>query len=157
LKLSKNVIESIITGLLIIVLIVFLGTNLRRRGRRSTSKPGPPAEEALYLKEEEALVPSGPSSRQVAVTKEGQRKWGRDPFFLESLKEGVKVSFPLRVTGIIFDKDRSEATYAIINDVVVRVGDEIAGAEVIDIQSNSVTLRWGEKESVLTLREELEE
>lgn len=159
-KLTKNTIELIITGVLVIVLIAYLGTNLRRRGRRLPSKPGPPTKEVLYPEEEGALTPPAKAPldsflKRAAVAKEREREWGRDPFILGSKKMGAKVGFPLdlRVTGIIFDKDRPEATYAIINGVVVRIGDEIAEAGVIDIQKGSVTLRRGSEEFTLRLWE----
>lgn len=157
-KLNKNAIELIITGVLIIVLIAYLGANLRRCGRRVTPKPGPPTKEVLYPEEGEVLTPPAKaplvSFLREEVTMEREREWGRDPFILGMGKRGAKVGFPLRVTGIIFEKDRPEATYAIINEVIIRIGVEIAGAEVIDIQTNSVTLRRGEEEFVLPLWEE---
>lgn len=158
-KLGKNAIELVITGALIIVLIAYLGTNLGRRGRRLAPKPGPSTEEVLYPEEEGVLTPKAAalseSFLREAVTKEREREWGRDPFILGSKKMGVKIGFPLdlRVTGIIFDKDRPEATYAIINKVVVRIGDEIAGAKVVDIQKGSVSLKKNGEEFVLRLWE----
>ncbi len=71
-------------------------------------------------------------------------RWGRDPFLIEGARlkntEGMPTKAPslnLKLTGIVWDQNRA---HAMINDYVVKEGDEIGGAKVVAIRRDSVTL-----------------
>jgi hypothetical protein len=82
--------------------------------------------------------------------------WKRDPFLLE--KEGVQPlkSTPdnlfanLRLSGIIWAK---EGGCAVVNDWVVKVGDEVGGAIITEIQKDHLVLEKQGKRYLLRLRE----
>ena len=62
----------------------------------------------------------------------------------EKKPPAADVSLPeLDLKGTMLSKSKSRA---FINDSIVKVGDEIEGAEVLSIRENSVTLRKGEKD-----------
>lgn len=82
--------------------------------------------------------------------------WRRDPFLLE--KEGVHVLKPasdhfsanLKLSGIIWAK---EGGCAVVNDWVVKVGDEVGGAIVTEIWKDHLVLEMQGKRYILRLRE----
>jgi|GEM_PF-4992445 len=73
---------------------------------------------------------------------------------LPSLKE-IKSLYPFTLLGIVFSK--TGESLAIITDgkteSILRVGDQISGAKVLDIKIDSVKLLWKKKEIYLTLRQ----
>ncbi|MDH7499519.1 MAG: hypothetical protein QHH30_03950 [candidate division NC10 bacterium] len=82
--------------------------------------------------------------------------WRRDPFLLE--KEGVYALKPasdnffanLKLSGIIWAK---EGGCAVVNDWVVKVGDEVGGAIVTEIRKDHLVLEMQGKRYILRLRE----
>ena len=78
--------------------------------------------------------------------------WKRDPFLLGIGKEGVP-TLQLSVSGIIYDETRPEATYAIVNGHVYRIGDSLFGIKVIDIQPDFVRLKKFNQDVFLYLHE----
>ena len=64
-------------------------------------------------------------------------EWGRDPFVLE---ERALSSGENRLTGIVFDENQQEQSYAIIDGQLVKAGDEINGWKVLKIGKNSVDI-----------------
>ncbi|MBI5166123.1 MAG: hypothetical protein HY998_00090 [candidate division NC10 bacterium] len=82
-------------------------------------------------------------ARRQSMLQRASQDWGRDPFSIEGgrLKavkgEPGKAPLNLKLTGIVWDQGK---THAVINDYVVKVGDEIGGARVVAIQKDSVLL-----------------
>lgn len=73
-------------------------------------------------------------------------QWGRDPFVLS---EPAVVSGTNRLTGIIFDEIRLDQSYAIIDQQLVKAGDSVNGARVVQINKNSVIVEInGEQEEL---------
>lgn len=64
-------------------------------------------------------------------------EWRRDPFVLE---ERVLPWGGNRLTGIIFDENQQEQFYAIIDEQLVKVGDQVNGSKVLKIHKNSVDI-----------------
>ena len=69
----------------------------------------------------------------------------RDPFF----PIPKVVPRELLLNGIVWD---TENPVAIINNIVVKAGDDIEGNTVVDIQENSVTLTNGSRTLTLELK-----
>lgn len=63
-------------------------------------------------------------------------EWGRDPFTMGATP--VELSGELILSGIIWDVQKP---YCIINEKVVKAGDEISGYKVVDIEKDSVSVR----------------
>ncbi len=78
--------------------------------------------------------------------------WKRDPFLLQLGRE--EPTLALKVSGIIYDEVHPEATYAIINEEVVRIGDDVRGIKVVDIQADHVRLKKFSQQLILYLHAE---
>lgn len=71
---------------------------------------------------------------------------------LPSLTE-IKKLYPFTLIGIAYS--RKGRSLAIINDKIVKNGDEVNGAKVLDIQSGSVRLLWNKKEIYLSIEDSI--
>jgi hypothetical protein len=85
-----------------------------------------------------------------APVEKDERPWGRDPFEAVKSDVGARTSGNLVLHGILFDEERPSA---IINGMVVCVGDKISGCTVIQIERSSVTLDGGAEQYKLKLWE----
>lgn len=74
--------------------------------------------------------------------------WGTDPF----VRDWVMVNelANLRLKAITLGGDRP---YALINDQILQIGDEISGKRVVKIESDNVTLEQGGRTFTLLLGE----
>jgi hypothetical protein len=74
--------------------------------------------------------------------------WGADPF----VRDWVMVNelANLRLKAITLGGDRP---YALINDQILQIGDEISGKRVVKIESDNVTLEQGGRTFTLLLGE----
>ena len=81
-----------------------------------------------------------------ALEERSRGPWGRDPFGLEAARLRNQTEAPptfastLHVSGIVWDTTRIRA---VINDSVVRVGDEVDGIRIVLIERDSVTVAKG--------------
>ena len=139
---------------LVLVLISFLLWNIHRQRRAKALRQKFEATGSLQKTpsgSEPALSAgsSAPSSEIEQYVK--NLVWKRDPFVF-AFGEGGKIpTLQLKVSGIIFDETRPEATYAIINQEVVRIGDTFNGIQVLDIQPDYVRLKKFNEELILYL------
>ena len=126
--------SKIILGLVVLVFIVMgLAAILRPRSRESSA----PAKTAV-----QAAMPVAEVSRQRKAS--SFSGWGRDPFTMGT--SAVELSGGLVLSGIIWD---AKKPYCIINDKVVKTGDEISGYKVVEIRKDSVSVRAGDQIKVL--------
>lgn len=72
--------------------------------------------------------------------------WKRDPFMPAGSSAGA--SIPLSLTGIVWDE---KMPIAMVNDRVLRNGDEIDGYKVVQIKPSSVVLSSGQETFELPL------
>jgi len=125
---------KIVLGLVVLVFIVMaLAAILRPRHRKAAA----PAKAAA-----QATAPGAEASRQRKAS--SFPGWGRDPFTMGA--SAVELSGYLVLSGIIWD---AEKPYCIINEKVVKTGDEISGYKVVDIKKDSVSVRAGDQIRVL--------
>lgn len=80
-----------------------------------------------------SLIPTGKRRRERAKT--AYTAWGRNPFIIEPSAKGVISKLSLE--GIVWDEKEPKA---LINNVVVGIGDEIGGNTVVDIKQDKVIL-----------------
>lgn len=94
--------------------------------------------------------PEVSSSRQEIKQKKrsGHKEWGRDPFMITQTP--VSDSFALALGGIVYDEKDS---YALINNQLLHIGDEVAGNRVVGIQQDRVILNDGNKDIELRLEQ----
>lgn len=148
---EKDKKEKMIVAVLIGILLLFVFYNVHR-AQKQKRVPSPPVSQ-----------PTGPTptlETPLATSETPPVKevlaWKRDPFLLGIGKEGALPTLQLKVSGIIYDETRPEATYAIINEEVVRIGDSLHGIKVTDIQSDYVRLKKFNQEVILYLYQEQE-
>lgn len=117
----------------------------------------PPALQQLLATETKpAPKPILSAEARRALEERSRRPWGRDPFALEAARPKgqaeVRPSFAanLHVTGIIWDSTRM---HAVINDSLVKVGDEVEGVRVVAIERDRVTVAKGDQRQILRLGE----
>lgn len=117
----------------------------------------PPALQQLLATETKpAPEPILPGDVRRALEERSRGFWGRDPFALEAARPKgqaeVRPSFAanLHVSGIIWDSTRM---HAVINDFVVKVGDEVEGIRVVAIERDRVTVAKGDQRQILRLGE----
>ncbi len=98
------------------------------------------------------------SQDKLSLLKQTQKKleeadWTNDPFAIGEGSLFLKDLSSFKLTGILLDPD---GAHAVINDEVLKVGDELAGWEVIEILPNKIILKRGDEEVSLNLWEETE-
>lgn len=76
------------------------------------------------------------------------KNWGRNPFIIT--KTPVSDSSRLSIGGIVYDE---KDICALVNDQVVRAGDEVNGNRVVDIKPDRVILNDGNKDIELKLEQ----
>lgn len=89
-----------------------------------------------------AAVPAA-ESRSPAVSGPGKSSfpsWGRDPFAVGSVP--VQATGELSLSGIIWDEKKP---VCLIDGKMLKVGDEISGAKVIEINNDTVLLKVGDE------------
>jgi hypothetical protein len=97
--------------------------------------------------------PLSPAVRQ-AMEERARGVWTRDPFTLEAarLKKQIEaqpsLAAGLNLSGILWDGTRLRA---IINDSVVKAGDEVNGIRIVAIERDRVLLARGGQRQLLRL------
>lgn len=74
--------------------------------------------------------------------------WGRDPFLLRTSSMVISGLEGLILNGIVWD---NENPYAIINDDVMKIGDEIGTMTIVEITKNSVVFEQDGERQTLSL------
>ena len=150
---EKQKTQLILAAFLVVILALLVLYNARRvkapKGKQQQVAPVIPQEPSVNN-------PPTPGEVNLVLLEERAKElqWGRDPFIL-SLRKGEELpTLQLQVTGIIYDPIHAEETYAIINDEVVRIGDNLRGIKVVDIQPDSVRFKKFNQEFTLFLYDE---
>ena len=157
--LEKEKREKIIATVLISLLLLLVLFNVHRAQKRNAMRQASTQGASLSPNSHPTeWTPSPESSKATSETpsSKGVLAWKRDPFLLGIGKEGELPTLQLKVSGIIYDETRPEATYAIINEEVVRIGDNLHGIKVVDIQPDYVRLKKFNQEVILYLYQEQE-
>lgn len=125
---------KIILGVVVLVFIVMVLAAILRPRHREAAAPAKVAAQAAVPR------PEAPRQRKTSSFSD----WGRDPFTMGT--SAVELSGDLVLSGIIWD---AKKPYCIINERVVKAGDEISGYKVVDIKKDSVSVRAGDQIKVL--------
>ncbi|MBI1976402.1 MAG: hypothetical protein HYS56_02720 [Candidatus Omnitrophica bacterium] len=121
------------TAIWFLAVLLFWGLFPKREGKWGGAPQNPPQSQSL------ASSPSPDAEKAL--------RWGRDPFVMA---EPAVISGTNRLTGIIFDENRVDQSYAIIDQQLVKAGDNINGARVVQINRDSVIIEInGEQEELL--------
>ena len=94
-------------------------------------------------------------NKSIDIEKYSSLEWGRDPFYYgpgQAKRFTAKTSQPVwKLGGILYDNDSPSA---IINKIIVRDGDIINGARVVQIEKESVILDKDGLQFTLTIAKE---
>lgn len=126
---------KIVLGVVILIFAVMVLTAIFKSHRKKVAAPAKTA-----AQEEVAQKTEAPKQRKMSSFKD----WGRDPFTMGT--SAVELSGDLVLSGIIWD---AKKPYCIINEKVVKVGDEISGYKIVEIKKDSVSVRAGDQIKVL--------
>lgn len=148
-------------GILVIILITACIWGYQNIFGEKRRRPSPPPAAAVPTA---GLIAANPGSSATTVDSavtipdldELQAEaWGTDPFRWQAppakstgARQTAAPKPEWRLTGIFFSEN---GPIAVVNDKLVRVGETIDQAKVVDINKKQVTLRTGGKERVLTL------
>lgn len=141
---DKKRIEIIITSVLVIALLFAWISTFKRIFTRTKKSPSTAQETAQINKDE---------SGQGAVKKPFQDvadnlTWIRCPFSGRIYRSTKKAEGDLKLEGINWDAERP---MAVINGIILVVGDEINGKTVMAIEKDSVVLNDGKQNYELPL------
>ncbi len=135
---NKKVVIAIILCIGAVISLIY-GLTAGSKTRRK------PSSEAVSV--HEAALPARPiTSTKRRAAKTDFDSWSRNPFAPK--KTSDKVVVKLTLSGIIWDDKEPKA---LINDVVVGIGDKIDENTVVEIEQNRVILNDGTEDIVLTL------
>ncbi len=150
---TKQVKELIITVSLIVVLVVVIAGNLKKKPAKK-SLPASKNTAANLVSKPTVTTPAsfGPiDDRKLRMQRErANLPWGKDPFNISITEKDYKKT-DLELKGISLGKDRKSSAF--INNEIVKVGDKVADYEVVEIQKDRVLLKKGEQSFYLTLPE----
>ena len=156
---KKKMIAAVFVGILLLFVFYNVHRVQKRHAMRQTDEAAAQRASPPPISQPTESTPASetPSAAPETLPAKEILTWKRDPFLLGIGKEGELPTLQLKVSGIIYDETRPEATYAIINEEVVRIGDNLHGIKVIDIQPDYVRLKKFNQEVILYLYQEQEE
>lgn len=141
---KKDTTQLIVTISLVFVLILLLiNVGTRKKTKKIVSPKASPQSSAESPKELRKPI------EYTQLKEESQRLTSnRDPFSKKTSEHSVSASRDLSLSGIVWDKQNPTA---IINDTIVKIGEEISGSTVVDIKEGYVVLNDGKENFVLKL------
>jgi hypothetical protein len=151
---GKKQVESITTGVLIIIFIIILINNLKPKRKRKVISKTVTKEKVKEVSVKEMRKVSLPevSSKEIELQrKRAEMEWGMDPFY-HILRRKDTYQTRLVLKGISIGKGKKN--YAFINDQILTVGDTISGYEIVEVEKRKVLLRKGNESFYLALPEE---
>lgn len=146
--------EKILLGIAGVVLLIFVMDRLVCSNKENT--------DALVInKQPQVLAAEVPSTKPLREQQNIDIEfpitdWGRDPFLRlsqESTKDTITTKGPYLSFKAISWKDG--VAYVLINDVVLKKGEEKNGIRLLQVRKNQVVCRKGQKVFTLTLGEKI--
>ena len=132
---DKNKKQLAVLAAVIIAFAVFLFAAMMKPKQAKKAPALPPAA---------ATAVKGPSETQ-EPGKSSFPSWGRDPFAVGSVP--VQATGDLSLSGIFWD---AKKPVCLIDGKMLKAGDEISGAKVLEINKDTVLLKVGDE--IRTLR-----
>ncbi len=124
---KKDKIQLGITGVLVIILLLFLARAFEKKKRPV------PVKTKEFVAEQKVKEPGLYTRLEQEIKK---MDFKRDPFSRQSLSD-LEESQDLHLSGILWDEVNPTA---IINDEIVAVGGEINGKKIVEIRKDKVIL-----------------
>ena len=143
---DKKRIEIIITSILVLAFIFFLGNSIRQIRARSKKKAS-----SSFITEELLPVPRQEKKHMPEIDREEfDRKltYVRCPFSARVYRTARKEDEQIKLEGIIWDAKRP---MAVINGLILIPGDEINANTIVTIEKDRVILNDGTQDMELRL------
>ena len=117
---------------------------------RAKAAPPAPATKAVQPAPTATDTAAKPAQATGALTPRvlAPETWGTDPFVRDWVMVNELANLKLKAITL-----GGERPYALINDQILQVGDEISGKKVVKIESDNVTLEQGGRTFTLLLGE----
>ena len=166
---SKTAVQVIVIGLCLVTIPVVLIKDQRARAAKAKAAQEVAAQKAAAAAS--AAPPAAPAAgSQPAVTGEVKlgprdekalqlqkavlaKEWGRDPFHSAGSNTGPTAKAgTLTLKGIAYRS--SGKSYAMVNEAILREGEEIEGNQIVKIEKRQITLSREGREFILRLEEE---
>ena len=175
---SKTAMQLGVIGLCLAVIPVILINNQRERAARLKSvqekarkeaeeaaaqakappqaapAAAPAAKAAAGKPATPEIKPLGPRDEKAIALQKASlaRPWGKDPFHSAGTASSTSKAGALTLKGIAYRP--SGKSFAMINEAILREGEEIEGNHVVKIERRQVTLNREGREFILRLEEE---
>lgn len=141
---DKKRIEIIITsGLAVVLIFVWIGSFKKIVAKRKQNQPA--VKQTIGLVQTES---KGDAASKPFVDRQENLSWVRCPFSGKIYRSAVKEDQELKLEGVNWD---TASPMAVINGLILTVGDEINGKTIIDIREDRVILNDGTKDLELLL------
>jgi hypothetical protein len=136
-------IEFIVLGVLLVVFVYLLTVTFFKSPQKTKVVTPPVVVEKPVAIPEPVMGTVPPAASAVNASNEPGselKDWGDNPFVVRPAKteSGTGAGGPLQLQGIVIEGEQKP--YAVINDRIVTVGDNIADQTVKGIQKNKVIL-----------------
>jgi hypothetical protein len=134
---------TIAASLYFVADFVFVGGKKPRSARKAADPPAVArAVEMAKAAQKAPAVPTATGARNLAPPPPPDQPWGRDPFAIDQkrLPRNAKAGNEFagfKITGVVWGP---QGYQALVNDHVVRVGDQVNGARVVRITKEGVKL-----------------
>lgn len=133
--------EILITGILIVVFLVFLVSTLAKR------KGVKPAPSEMPRAENNQALPIF-QKPDIPVPAQKELQWGRDPFALPGQGVAIQTGERFILSAVVWDENKP---LAVIDGEVVKIGQQIGGYTVSKINKENVVLTKDGEEQIVHL------
>ena len=137
---NKKLIIAIVLCIAGILSLIY-GLTVPTKGKRKTGSSAEILHSASAVMGEKKIVPKRRRAKKTEFT-----SWDRNPFVPKGTPGAFGGNFTLE--GIMWNKENPEA---MINNVIVRRGDNLSGYKVIEIRKDKVVLSDGTEDFILRL------
>ncbi|MCX5713128.1 MAG: hypothetical protein NTY47_08775 [Candidatus Omnitrophica bacterium] len=144
---GKKQIEIGVTLILVVIFIAALANSCKAVGNKMKNKPAPVSQNMVTPKQDKSPVKVSAIVAIGHYTEDSE--WERDPFSGRLYSAERKTS-ALHLIGIIWDK---KEPLAMINDRILKAGDMIQGKLILKINSDSIVVDDGSKETEIKLQQ----
>lgn len=138
---DKNRQQLIILGVVVAIFIVSTVITVYKPRAKRAAKARSLARAAALAA---AMPKSAPQKERIISS---FKSWGRDPFAI-GVSSTEEESGPVLLSGIFCDPQKS---YCIIGGKVAKVGDEVSGYRILEINKDTVTVKVGDEIRVLRI------
>ena len=152
---DKDKKQLIIVGVLVFVLFIVVVFQIKScNAKRAKYLP----KAAISKKPKNGFVrglstPSPTTTKtRKEVTSDDYQEWQGSPFSIQRRSpKGSGDTSSFQLSGVVLDKDNPKESYAILNDYILKEGDQFEGVTLLEIKEDSVIIERKDKKYELTM------